>query len=75
MVLYQKLFHLNENLLQIISKTRENIGEILKLQKQHSEMNHKVSEGSICLQNEVKGILEDIRNDKDIKSMKRHSFD
>ena len=48
---------------------------MLKLQKQHNEMNHKVLQDSMHLQNEVKGILEDINNGKDNELMKKHSSD
>ena len=38
----QKLLELDGILLQMISKTQENIGEMLKIQKRQNEMNHQI---------------------------------
>ena len=42
MVVDQKLLELDGSLLQMISKTQENLGEMLKIQKRQSEMNHQI---------------------------------
>ena len=49
----QKLLDLDGSLLQTISKTQVNIGEMLKIQKRQNEMNHQILQDSICLQKEV----------------------
>ena len=36
----QKLLDLAKSLLQMIAKTQENLGEMLKIQRRQSEMNH-----------------------------------
>ena len=73
MVENQKLLDLAESLLQKISKTQENIGEMLKLQKRQNEMNHLILQDSIRLQKEVKILLGAIHKGKESGSMMRHS--
>ena len=75
MVVDQKLFHVVEKLLQAITKTQENLGEMLNLQKQQNEMNHKALQNSIHLQKEVKDILKDTSSGQNSGSMKRNSSD
>ena len=53
----QKLLDLAGSLLQMIAKTQENIGEMLKIQKRQNEMNHQILQDSIGLQREVKILL------------------
>ena len=53
----QKLLELVGSLLQMIAKTQENIGEMLKIQKRQNEMNHQILQDSIGLQREVKILL------------------
>ena len=53
----QKLLDLAGSLLQMITKTQENLGEMLKIQKRQSEMNHQILQDSIGLQREVKSLL------------------
>ena len=53
----QKLLDLAGSLLQVIAKTQENLGEMLKIQKRQSEMNHQILQDSIGLQREVKILL------------------
>ena len=50
----QKLLDLAGSLLQVIAKTQENLGEMLRIQKRQSEMNHQILQDSIGLQREVK---------------------
>ena len=69
----RKLLHLVESLLKTISKTQENLGEMLKIQKKQNEMNNKVLQDSICLQREVKNIMGEIWKGKESGSMMRHS--
>ena len=38
----QKLLDLDRILLQMISKTQENLGEMLRIQKRKNEMNHQI---------------------------------
>ena len=45
------------SLLQIIAKTQENLGEMLKIQRRQNEMNHQILQDSIGLQREVKILL------------------
>ena len=71
----KKLFYLVEELLQAIAKTQKNLGEMHKLQKEQDEMNHKILQDSIRLQNEVKDILVVISNGKDNDLLKKHSSD
>ena len=40
MAVDQKLLDLAGSLLQMIAKTQENLGEMLKIQKRQNEMNH-----------------------------------
>ena len=56
MVADQKLLDLAGSLLQTIAETQENLGEMLKIQKRHNEMNHQILEDSIGLQREVKSL-------------------
>ena len=42
MVADQKLLDLAGSLLQMIAKTQENLGEMLKIQKRQNEMNHHI---------------------------------
>ena len=53
----QKLLDLAGSLLQVISRTQENLGEMLKIQKRQSEMIHQILQDSIGLQREVKSLL------------------
>jgi len=53
----QKLLDLAGSLLQVIARTQENLGEMLKIQKRQSEMNHQILQDSISLQREVKSLL------------------
>ena len=69
----QRLLDLAGSLLQTISKTQENLGEMLGIQKKKNEMNHKVLQDSICLQREVKIIMKEISKGKESGSMMRHS--
>ena len=69
----QKLLDLAGNLLQTISKTQENLGEMLKIQKRQNEMNHQTLQDSICLQKEVKSLLGAICKGKESGSMMGHS--
>ena len=50
----QKLLDLVGSLLQMIAKTQENLGEMLKIQKRQNEMNHHILQDSIGLEREVK---------------------
>ena len=73
MVANQRILDLAGSLLQIIAKTQENLGEMLKIQKKQNETNHKVLQDSIWLQREVKSIMGVIRKGKESGSMMRHS--
>ena len=53
----QKFLDLAGSLLQMIAKTQENIGEMLKIQKRQNEMNHQILQDTIGLQREVKSLL------------------
>ena len=53
----QKLLDFAGSLLQMIAKTQENLGEMLKIQRRKNEMNHQISQDSNCLQREVKILL------------------
>ena len=57
MVADQKLLDLARSLLQMIAKTQENLGEMLKIQKRQNEINHQILQESIGLQREVKSLL------------------
>ena len=72
MAVDQKLLDLAGSLLQMIAKTQENLGEMLKIQKKQNEMNHMVLHDSICLQREVRSIMGAIRKGKEGGSMMRH---
>ena len=65
MAAYKRLLDLDRSLLQTISKTRENLGEMLKIQKRQNEMNHQILQDSICLQKEVKILLGEIHKGKE----------
>ena len=65
MAAYQKLLDLAGSLLQMIAKTQENIGEMLKIQKRKNEMNHQILQDSIGLQREVKILLGAISKGKE----------
>ena len=69
----QKLLDLAGSLLQMISKTKENLGEMLKIQKRHNEMNHQILQDSIGLQREVKILLGAIGKGKEGGSVMGHS--
>ena len=69
----QKLLDSAGNLLQIISKTQENLGEMLKIQKRKNEMNDHILQDSFCLQKEVKILLGAICKGKESGSMMGHS--
>ena len=82
MVAKQKLLDLAQSLLQTISKTQENLGDMLKIQKRKNEMNHNILQDSICLQKEVKILLGAIHKGKESgpmmgissnRSVKKHS--
>ena len=57
MVADQKLLDLAGSLLQMIARTQENLGEMIKIQKRQNEMNHHILQDSIGLQKEVKSLL------------------
>ena len=73
MAVDQKLLDLAGSLLQMISKTQENIGEMLKKQKRQNEMNHHILQDSIGLQMEVKSLLGEIGKRKEGGSAMEHS--
>ena len=68
-----KLLDLAGSLLQMISKTQENLGEMLQIQKRQNEMNHQILQDSIGLQREVKILLGEIEKGKEGGSMMGHS--
>ena len=70
---YQKLLDLAGSLLQTISRTQENLGEMLKIQKRKNEMNHQILQDSIGLQREVKILMGAIGKGKEGGSMMGHS--
>ena len=70
----QKLLDLAGSLLQMIARTQENIGEMLKIQRRKNEMNHRILQDSIGLQKEVKSLLGEIRKGKESGSMMGHSL-
>ena len=49
----QNSLDLAGSLLQMIARTQENLGEMLKIQKRQNEMNHQILQDSIGLQREV----------------------
>ena len=61
----QKLLDLARSLLQMIAKTQENLGEMLKIQRRQNEMNHKILQDFIGLQREVKSFLGAIDREKE----------
>ena len=61
----QKLLDLAGSLLQVIAKTQENLGEMLRVHKRQSEMNLQVLQDSIGLQREVKILLRAIGKGKE----------
>ena len=69
----QKLLDLAGSLLQVIAKTQENLGEMLKIQRRQSEMNHQILQDSIGLQREVKILLGAIGKGKEGGSAMGHS--
>ena len=69
----QKLLDLAGSLLQTISKTQENLGEVLKIQKRKNEMNNHILQESIGLQKEVKSLLGEIRKGRESGPMMGHS--
>ena len=73
MAVEQKLLNLAGSLLQMIARTQENLGEMLKIQKRQNEMNHQILQDSIGLQKEVKILLGAIRKGKESGSMMGNS--
>ena len=73
MAVDQKLLDLAGSLLQMIAKTQENLGEMLRIQKRQSEMNHQILQDSIGLQREVKSLLGAIGKGKEGGSVMGHS--
>ena len=69
----QNLLDLDGSLLQMIAKTQENLGEMLKIQKRQNEMNHQILQDSIGLQKEVKILLGETHKGKESGSMMGHS--
>ena len=69
----QKLLELAGSLLQMISKTQENLGEMLKIQKRQNEMNHQILQDSIGLQREVKSLPGEIGKRKEGGSARGNS--
>ena len=57
MAVDQKLLDLARSLLQMIAKTKENLGEMIKIQRRQSEMNCQILQDSTGLQREVKILL------------------
>ena len=73
MVTDQKLLDLAGSLLQMIAKTQENLGGMLKIQRRQSEMSHQILQNSIGLQMEVKSLLGAIGKRKEGGSVRGHS--
>ena len=69
----QKLLDLDRSILQVISKTQENLGEMLRIQKRQSEMNHHILQDSIGLKREVKSLLGAIDEGKEGGLVMGHS--
>ena len=69
----QKSLDLAGSLLQMISRTQENLGEMLKIQKRKNEMNCHIFQDSIGLQKEVKSLLWAIHKGKESGLMMVHS--
>ena len=57
----------------MIAKTQENLGEMLKIQRRQSEMNHQILQDSIGLKREVKCLLGEIDKGKEGGSVMGHS--
>ena len=66
MAVDQKLLDLAESLLQMIAKTKENLGEMLKIQRRQNEMNHQILQDSVSLQKEVKSLLGAISKERKV---------
>ena len=73
MVADQKLLDLAGIILQVIAKTQENLGEMLRIQRRQSEMNHQILQDSIGLQREVKSLLGGISKGKEGGSVMEYS--
>ena len=73
MAVDQKLLDMAGSLLQTITRTQENLGEMLKKQERQNEMNHQILQDSIGLQKEVKRLLGTICKGKKSGSMMGHS--
>ena len=73
MAVDQKLLDLAGSILQMIAKTQENLGEMLKIQRRKNEMNHQILQDSIVLQREVKSLLGAISKGKEGRSVMGHS--
>ena len=73
MAIDQKLLDLAGSILQMIAKTQENLGEMLKIQKRQNEMNHQILQDSIGLQREVKILLGEIDKGKEGGLVMGHS--
>ena len=69
----QKLLELAGSLFQMISKTQENLGEMIKIQRRNSEMNRQILQDSTGLQREVKSLLGAIGKGKEVGSVMGHS--
>ena len=73
MVADQKLLDLAGSLLQMIAKTQETLGKMLKIQKRQNEMNHHILQDSTGLQREVKSLLGEISKGKEGGLVMGHS--
>ena len=73
MVADQNLLDLARSLLQTISRTQENLREMLKIQERKNKMNHQILQHSIGLQKEVKIPLGAICKGKGSGPMMEHS--
>ena len=69
----QKMLDLAGSILQTITKTQENLGEMLKIQKRKNETKHQILQDCICLQNEVKILMGEIHKGKKSGSMMGNS--
>ena len=65
MAVDQNLLDLARSLLQMIAKTKENLGEMIKIQRRQSEMNRQILQDSTGLQREVKSLLGEIGKGKE----------
>ena len=61
----QNLLDLTRNILQTISRTQENLGQMLKVQKRKNEMNHQIFQDSIGMQREEKILVGEIGTGKE----------